>query len=528
MSTSAHVDVAIVGYGPVGQLAAILLGAAGHRVAVFERWPEPYPLPRAVHYDHEIARIFQLAGVAERLAPISERASGYEWRNAAGETLLLMDWMPEGRSGWPTATMFSEPLLERELDAAARDTPGVTVYRGWDVDGVIDSADHVTVSAGAGQLNRSAWVPTGGRAEVTARFVIGADGANSFVRRTMGVENEDLGFAFDWLIADTIPADPALLAGVNRQICDPERPTTMVSGGPGRRRWEWMLLPGETTAQILDEDDDVVWGLLARSGVGRQDVTLERSAVYSFRARWAQRWRRGRLLLAGDAAHLMPPFAGQGMCSGLRDVANLAWRLDLILRNRAGDALLDDYSTERIGHVRHAIQASVALGAIICVSDPAAAAARDQEMLAAAAHPELAPPPPPEARLGPGTLAGDDPTAGTLFPQGRVRVNGVTGRCDDVVGRGFVLYARDADPHDLLDDAARSTLTALGGRCAHVTDAMDVGGVYRRWFETRDVSATLVRPDFYVFGSVADATRAGELVADLRARLAAGRSPRPG
>src|SRR6185437_6752180 len=121
--------------------------------------------------------------------------------------------------------------------------------------------------------------------------------------------------------------------------CDPRRPTTLVSGGPGRRRWEWMLLPGETPEQMADPE--TVWALLAESGISRDDVVLERHAVYTFRARWAARWREGRLALAGDAAHQMPPFAGQGMCSGLRDAANLAWKLDLVLGDRTPPSLLD-------------------------------------------------------------------------------------------------------------------------------------------------------------------------------------------
>ena len=173
-------------------------------------------------------------------------------------------------------------------------------------------------------------MPTGEEREVTAAYVIGCDGANSLVRERMGTPLEDLGFAFDWLIADTIPRDPGLLAGVNLQQCDPARPTTLVSGGPGRRRWEWMLLPGESPEQV--EDREFVWELLARSGVGRDEVTLERHTIYTFRARWAERWREGRMLLAGDAAHLMPPFAGQGMCSGIRDALTLSWHLDLVLQ----------------------------------------------------------------------------------------------------------------------------------------------------------------------------------------------------
>ena len=388
-------DIAIVGYGPVGQTAAILLGRLGYEVGVFERWPSLYPRPRAVHYDDEVARIFQHLGLGEQLRPITEPATRYEWQNASGQTLLLLDRTGPGPSGWPAASMFSQPQLEQLLDRTAKAVPSVEVHQGWELCELLDAGPHVTLSVRRGAAEGGQWVPTSEQREVTARYVVGCDGANSLVRERMGTPLEDLGFAFDWLIADTVPHDPGLLAGVNLQRCDPERPTTLVSGGPGRRRWEWMLLPGETPEQV--EDPAFVWSMLARSGVGEADVTLERHAVYTFRARWAERWREGRVLLAGDAAHLMPPFAGQGMCSGIRDAFTLAWHLDLVLAGHAEESTLDAYTSERRGHLQYAIEISVALGQVICIADLAEAAARDAALLAAAADPSTPPlePPPP-------------------------------------------------------------------------------------------------------------------------------------
>ncbi len=499
-------DVAIVGYGPVGQLLATLLGRGGHSVTVFERWPNLYPLPRAVHYDHEIARIFQGIGVADELSEVTEEATVYEWQTAGGEMLLALDFGGIGPSGWPTGTMFSQPQLEAVLDRAAKRTPGVSVHQGCAVTGLAVGADGVVVSARG----------EGGERRVMAEYVIGCDGANSFVRDAMGVEVRDLGFVFDWLIADVIPHDPSLLQGVNRQICDPERPTTMVSGGVGRRRWEWMLLDGETHEAA--QQPDFIWGLLARSGVTPDDVELERAAVYTFRARWAEQWRQGRMLLAGDAAHQMPPFAGQGMCSGMRDALNLAWRLDLVLTGRAPETLLDTYTVERREQLQNAIAISVELGKVICISDPEAAAARDEGMLAAAAAMEEALPVPPSPNLGPGVIT-DSAGAGTLFPQGRVSVAGAEGLADDVIGRGFTLFVRDADPAASLSDSDRSYLESLGGQLVGVTPELDIDGTYGRWFAGLGVEAVLVRPDFYVFGTAASPADAGTLVGALRSAL---------
>ena len=523
---STDYDVAIVGYGPVGQTAAILLGRRGHRVGVFERWPNLYPRPRAVHYDDEVARVFQRLGIAEQLDEITEPATTYEWQNAAGQTLLALDRSAPGPSGWPAATMFTQPALEQLLDATAKDAPAVAVHQGWEVVEVLDRGDQVGLRVCQGPADGERRQPDGQQRSVTARYAIGCDGANSLVRESMAVQLHDLGFAYDWLIADTIPRDPGLLAGVNLQRCDPARPTTLVSGGPGRRRWEWMLLPGETAAEV--EAPEFVWGLLARSGVDPDDVALERHAVYTFRARWAERWRRGRLLLAGDAAHLMPPFAGQGMCSGIRDAITLSWHLDLVLRGLADEATLDAYTSERSGHLQHAIAVSVELGKVICISDPAQAAARDEVLLGAMADARALPIEPPAANLGPGIHTGNSPgqagAPGSLFPQGRIEDRGRNCLLEDTIEPGFVLYALGIQPAALLDAQTAAYLDSLG--CQLVALARrDGDDVYASWFEAHGCSIALVRPDFYVFGCARSAEETRRLVGDLRVALTEPENP---
>jgi 2-polyprenyl-6-methoxyphenol hydroxylase-like FAD-dependent oxidoreductase len=519
-------DVAIVGYGPVGQMAAVLLGRLDYRVGVFERWPSLYPRPRAVHYDDEVARIFQRAGIAEQLETITEPATTYRWENASGQTLMLVDRSKPGPSGWPAATMFTQPQLERLLDETTKAIACVEVLQGWEITDVTDRGDQVLLSARRAPEG-ARWVPSGDEREITARYVIGCDGANSLVRERMGTTVEDLGFAFDWLIADTIPHDPSLLAGVNLQRCDPARPTTLVSGGPGRRRWEWMLLPGETRKQV--EDAAFVWSLLAQSGIGPGDVELERHTVYTFRARWAERWRVGRMLLAGDAAHQMPPFAGQGMCSGMRDVITLVWQLDLVLRGLADSSLLDAYTSERRGHLQHAIAMSVGLGEVICISDEAEAAARDEVLLAVVADPTIPPIEPPAPDLGPGihegaAASGARAGAGQLFPQARVSLDGGPLLEDTIDAGGFVLYALDADPERLLDAAGSDFLRTLGASFVTVTESLDPEHVYRAWFELHGCRAALVRPDFYVFGTAVIAEETCELARHLEAALSSNRT----
>jgi 2-polyprenyl-6-methoxyphenol hydroxylase-like FAD-dependent oxidoreductase len=514
-STRAESDIAIVGYGPVGQTAAIMLGRLGYDVAVFDRWPSLYPRPRAVHYDDEVARIFQRLGLAVELAAITEPATTYEWQNADGQTLLLLDRSSPGPSGWPGATMFSQPDLERLLDRTAKAMPTVAVYQGWEVTDVSDEGGRVRLAVRHGDVADTGWLPSGEEREVTAAYAIGCDGANSFVRARMGTAVEDLGFAYDWLIADTIPHDPSLLAGVNLQRCDPRRPTTLVSGGPGRRRWEWMLLPGETREQV--ENEEFVWRMLAESDLGPDQLALERYALYTFRARWAEHWRDGRLLLAGDAAHQMPPFAGQGMCSGLRDVASLTWHLDVVMRGLAHESTLDAYTSERCGHLQHAIALSVELGKVICIADEADAASRDELLLGVVADPTVPPVEPPPPDLGPGLHDGGAGAAGAVFPQGRLLVNGRHELLEDAFGGGFALYALDGDPGELLDGPAREFLSQLG--CALVDLTRSEDPIYHEWFSARGCSATLVRPDFYVFGTAASAAETRALVRRLKDSL---------
>jgi 2-polyprenyl-6-methoxyphenol hydroxylase-like FAD-dependent oxidoreductase len=485
-------DVVIVGYGPVGQALAILLGQRGWQVGVFEKQTAAYPLPRAVHFDHETGRILQAVGVAEQLAGRTETADVYEWRNAAGRTLLRFCSAAAGLSGWPEANMFAQPELERLLDESARSMPTVALHRGCEVTGVRANADGVELEVVRAERDA---------VSASARFVVGCDGANSFVRQHLGATVTDLGFFFDWLIVDVLPHQPTVWSPLNVQVCDPLRPTTLVSGGPGRRRWEFMRLPGESIDELNSEA--TAWRLLAPWDVTPQNAQLERHAVYRFQARWVDTWRHGRLLLAGDAAHQMPPFAGQGMCSGLRDAINLAWKLDLVLAGIAADTLLDTYPSERVPHVRALINLSMELGKVICVADRDAAAARDAMMIAATEAGQQAVPP-PSIGLGPGMLLAGDRHAGRLFLQRTVRYAGRYGLFDDVVGRGWILLGRGDDPAAQLDGDAAAFFASLGGISASVGPdgtVSDPDGAYARWFDAAGASVVLQRPDFYVFGT---------------------------
>jgi 2-polyprenyl-6-methoxyphenol hydroxylase-like FAD-dependent oxidoreductase len=485
-------DVAIVGYGPVGATLAILLARQGRSVVVLERQPHPYPLPRAVHMDHEVARIIQSCGLGEDLARISEPADLYEWRNGDGLTLLRLGRTGVGLSGWPQSLMFNQPTLEVLVDRQAR-AVGVHVRRGVEVTGLTQDESGVTIETATGQNLR-------------ASYAVGCDGANSGVRQQCQVSMQDLGFFYDWLIVDVILRERRVFDPPNLQVCDPRRPTTVVSGGPGRRRWEFMRLPHETRAELNSAAR--AWELLEPWDVHPDNADLERHAVYTFNARYAQRWRSGRVFLAGDAAHQTPPFAGQGMCAGIRDAANLAWKLDLVLTGRAADELLDTYEPERRPEVCASIEFAMELGKIICVPDQVEAAARDQAM-AASVGPDPAEVP-PLLPIQAGIIDPRSPHAGRLFPQGRVDGK----RFDDVYGTGWRLIALGDTPQ--VDDEAARWFDTIGGQV--VTVPAD-DPVYGTWFAAHSCTAALQRPDFHLYGTAADPQQTGALLSGLRARI---------
>jgi len=495
-------DVAIAGYGPVGAALAILLGQRGHRVVVLERHSEPYPLPRAVHFDHEVARILQSCGLGEQCAELAEPAEVYEFQNAKGKVLVRFGRRGHGVSGWPQSLMFCQPELEAVLFDRVDELPVIEVRRAWPVEEIVDDGDVAIVRGSAGS--------------VRARHVVGCDGANSTVRSLVGIDMADKAYFYDWLVVDVVFDEPRVFDPINVQLCDPARPTTVVSGGPGRRRWEFMALPGESIELLNDEA--TTWRLLERFDARPDNSRLERHAVYRFQARWVEEWRRGRILLAGDAAHQTPPFAGQGLCSGLRDAANLAWKLDLVLRGLAPDDLLDAYGLERGPNMRAVIELAMEMGKLICVADLDEAAARDAAFIAAddGGLTGIAPFPP----ITEGVVLAGASGAGELFLQAEVEADGRRVRFDDAVGAGWRLVTL-AEPH--LDPELAAWFAEIGGAvvgfgCADGS-LRDVDGAYAKWFGDHGVVAALQRPDFSLFGSAVAAGDVAELVASLRSAL---------
>ncbi len=517
-------DVAVVGYGPVGQAVAALLGRAGHRVGVFETFAEIYPLPRAVHFDHEIMRICQEIGVTDEISDDLTPLNEYHWFGADGDPIFTMRTPVPSISGWEPDYMFFQPRLEAALDRAARALETVEVHRGLSAEALTDGDSGVELTLRVlSEPERGRVVATDEALTVHARYVVGADGANSFVRNAAGIDRRDLGFQERWVVVDLEPNDMEALAHlpIACQWCDPRRPTTHVHNGRRHRRWEFMLLPGEQPSDF--DDEGRLWELLAPF-MCPQDGNIVRHAVYEFRSLLANRMRAGHALLVGDAAHLTPPFMGQGLCAGLRDAANAAWKLDLVLRGLASDSLLDTIDSERQPQNEWIIGLAVEMGRVSCELDAEAAAARDAGLRAAGT-----PPPLEFAPLGDGALRrnGDElaPLAGTLGVQGRVAGPRGEGLFDDVIGRGFALICAEGDPYHALSAEQLATLELLDVTVVSLDPnapcgIRDLDGRLTRWLGDNGAAAVLVRPDFYVFGAATSPDDLPALVDDLRVELA--------
>ena len=471
------VDVIVIGLGPVGATMAALLAARGRSVLAIERDVELFKLPRAVQCDHEVLRILQELGIVEEVLEGAVLNDGIAFLNAERRDLLRMTLPDVAATGWPPSVFFHQPTLEGMLRRQVI-ALGAQVRLGVEVEDL--AQDDVGVAA----------VLSDG-STVRARYVIGCDGARSSTRATIGSTLVDTGFEESWLVVDLLLSAPVPgLPTRCLQICDPARPHTLVPMPGNRFRFEFMLLDGEDPAWI--QEPDVIRSLVAR-WMDPDIAEVERGAVYTFHGLVASHWRDRRVFLAGDAAHQTPPFLGQGMCAGMRDVANLAWKITAVL-DGASDALLDTYQLERQPHAQAVIDAAVGFGQLICITDPAEAAARDEAMLAVPMEPTEAPDVIPP--LLPGPAIG--PGGGALSHQ--PRIDGIL--LDDLVGPSFCLI--DGAPLESTVGARWSSLGVVIDASAHPEVVTLLEGS----------DACVIRPDRYVLarGTVDEVT---ELVEHL-------------
>lgn len=340
-----HVPVAVIGAGPTGMTAATLLAQHGVETLMLDRWPDVYPQPRAVHLDDEVYQILDRLGIAEKFAAISRPALGLQLVDEHHRVLARFR-RGGSRRGFPRANMFDQPELERLLRDNLSRYPQIRLRGGVEVVDVTPGTPARIVLAD-GEV-------------ISADYVLGCDGANSLVRQRIGAVMQDLKFDQRWLVVDiATTADLRQWDGVH-QVCSAHRAATYMRIGETRYRWEFQLLGRESAADYASLD--AVRPFIAPWVPEGTELELVRVAEYTFRAQLADRWRRGNLFLLGDAAHLTPPFIGQGMGAGLRDAMNLAGKLAGVINGERDAAVLDTYERERQPHARMMIRLALAVG----------------------------------------------------------------------------------------------------------------------------------------------------------------------
>ena len=474
-----HIPVVIVGAGPVGVTAALLLARRGVRSVVLERHRDVYPLPRAVATDDEVRRILQAAGIHEEFAEVARSARGLRLLDARHRVIAEFPRSPHGHHGFPQTSMFDQPELERLLRAALARRPECELRGGVEVVKVEQEGDDGPIRVTVRQDGREH--------ELSADFVLGCDGAGSLTREAVGAVWEDLRFEEHWTVIDVRTSLPVRSWEGVDQVCDPHRPATFMRIGEDRYRWEFRLRDTEQLDHELLRKLVAPWADLSHGA----DFHVIRQAQYTFRARIADRWRRGRVFLLGDAAHLTPPFVGQGLCTGLRDAHNLAWKLARVLQQGADEGLLDTYERERKPHARQVIRLAVAAGWAMTGGQDGAAALRRAAVGAACRIPgvtglanrNLSHP------LPTGRLIRRSRLGGTHCPQPWVNAEGARARLDDALGDSFALLT--AVP---LTPSLRAVADGLGARIVHVQQTGD-DGTLAAWLRTGRADAALLRPD---------------------------------
>lgn len=509
MSATARRPVVIIGAGPVGVTAALLLARYGVRSLLLERHPDVYPLPRAVVVDDEVRRVLQSVGIHEEFAAIARPAPGLRLLDARRRVISEFPRSMHGLHGFPQLSMFNQPELERLLRGALARRPECELWSGVEVVSVTGSdtpntdAPHdpagpvrVTFRRGGSDEEEHLW----------ADAVLGCDGAGSLTRDAIGAAWENLHFQESWRVIDVRTSRPVRTWDGAEQICCPTRPATFMRVGKDRYRWEFRLADDED----LEGPDgwerlrELVAPWVDLPASGSDDFEVIRQAQYTFQARLADRWRRGRVFLLGDAAHLTPPFVGQGLCSGLRDANNLTWKLARVLQQGAPEELLDTYERERKPHARHVIRVAVAVGWAMTGGQDRGAAFRRAVVgtvcripgVTAAVSRDLSPAlaAGPLVRRRPG-LTGRG-LAGTFCPQPWIRHDGRRVRLDDVVRDAFVVLTAVPATAQMT-----AVTTSLGASTIHV-DGLDDDGTLAAWLARGRADAVLLRPDRVVMDTV--------------------------
>jgi len=527
-------DIAIIGYGPVGAVAAILLGQNDLRVLVIEKEQDVYSLPRAIALDNEVMRILQRLGITEELLQDFVSSTRYEFVDRHRRMLFAIQReLRDSVDFWGQTFLFRQPELERVLRRRVGDFPNVEVHTGEEFLGLTQEDERVDIKTDAGCY--------------AAKYVLGCDGARSSVRETCQIPLKELAtYSEPWLIVDAKLKEDAQVVENMQQLCHPYRAVSYIPRyGTKDRRWEFQLRQGESAESI--RQTETIYQLIS-PWISREKVAIERTAIYTFRALEAAAWRRGRVFLLGDAAHMMPPFLGQGLSSGTRDAANLCWKISSVLQGTVHASILETYELERKEHVRVITYLAIAFGRIIMgkhfvqIRDGLFALANSLPMLKKRMRNLSFDLPRMPDRIS--TKKMGNPYSGRRILQSAVRYKGDVVLLDDIIGTGFAIVGLGENPKKWLETCVLKKWEQFGTAFVEVLlpdektekSDVDIAGAGRReedgvvvvtdihgeldsFFKMLDAKCLIVRPDKYILGKVGPT---GDFVKTLTRQLEQG------
>ena len=496
-------DVAIIGYGPTGAMMASLLGKQGIHTLVVEPNLNIYEIPRAVHYDGEVMRIFQSQGLHEKIKETSRDPGLISFINGFNWKTFHQDLSQTDRVHcWPNNTFFSQPNLEKHLRQNVDTCESVDQLLGWKLEKFDEDSTGITLTIRHLKDKKSKYY--------RCSYLLGCDGASSITRELGGFSLQDLGCDEPWLVCDLMLDKSIKIKNEAYQICDPARPVSLIPCEPGHLRWEFMLNDNDDHSNL--ENEDTVRSLMAphitrlNSQLTKQDGNLVRAKVYRFHALLADRFKKGRIFLLGDAAHQMPPFLGQGLCSGIRDAYNLSWKLAGVLAGQWDAKVLDSYHSERHPHVEEVINLAITHGDIIQTRNPLKALARDLFLMLGRVLPFII----SSIKFGQQWRVGDG-----IFSQDRRSLhrymlrqsmitlnNGENVLLDGMLDNSFALIGFNVDPAALID---REQTTFLNAPISSISlgqngQGIDKDGRLQRWANENEVALALLRPDRQIYG----------------------------
>lgn len=477
-------DVAVVGYGPTGATAANLLGQCGLKVVVIERDPDIYSRARAISTDEEVMRVWQSVGLAARLQRDMLPGRPLAFVDTGGRAFI--ETVITGRGcGHPSQQFLYQPAVDEVLREGVARFANVDVLLEHECLRVANRADHVELLLG--DLRADTFT------RLRASYVIAADGGSSPTRGLLGVGYSGRTYAERWVVIDTKVLREWDAHDRLRFHCNPERPTVDCPTPLGHHRWEYPVGPGEEEQELVT--DEAVWRVLRAQGITPDHVEILRAVVYNHHVRVADRWRVGRVFLAGDAAHAMPPWIGQGMSAGVRDAANLCWKLAAVLRGEAPDSVLDSYEAERRPHVTEVTRRAVIVGRLITERRSVVAAFRNHVLRALTKVPGVLAAGQrrfwiPEARYVDGFFTTSNPAVGRQIPQPTITQRGVSMPLDDLVGGTWTVVYTGALP------AGAQAWQRLGVPAHRIAEPS-----VTRWLRARGADSVVLRPDGFIYAA---------------------------